>query len=775
MKIHSIYHLNFPKKNTIDLVFKGLDTYADVYLNDSLILKADNMFIEWKIDAKPFLNTQNNKLKIYFHSPIKIDLPKWEKLPYQYPASNDQSENGGIFDRKVSVFARKAGYHYGWDWGPRLVTSGIWRPVFLEGWDNAKIENVFFEQTSVTKKEAKINTQIEILSNTNSTKAEIIKDKESGKIYASKNISLNKGTNTIHLPFNIKNPELWWSNGLGKAHLYQFETTVLLGKQKIDDDVSKIGIRSLKVINKPDKDGESLYFELNGVPVFAKGANYIPSDSFLPRISDEIYRKDIADAVNANMNMLRVWGGGIYAEPIFYELCDENGILVWQDFMFACSMYPADEGFLENVKKEAEYNIKRLRNHPSVAIWCGNNEISEAWFGWGWKQEIEKQNPDFAKLMWKQYEDLFYKLLPEMVSKYDPQKTYRPSSPFSRNEGRAEPNKGDSHYWSVWHGKEPISKYNEYRSRFFSEYGFQSFPEFETVKLYAPEKEDWKITSELMMSHQRGGTFANSLIEDYLSKNYKNPSDFQLFLLANQVLQGDAIKTAIEAHRRDMPYCMGSLFWQHNDSWPVASWSSRDYHGRWKAQHYFAKKAYADILVSPIQKDENLEIFLVSDRLKETKGNLQTIVKKMNGTPIFSTSEKIIVKANTSAVYSSPKISKVLKGNDRNDVFIQTIFIEESGKIYDNIYFLAAPKDLHFQPTNISKTIKTVQGGYEISVKASIYVRAVHFSLPDIKAEFEDNYFDLLPNTERKIFIKSNLNASEFNSKLRIESLNETY
>lgn len=372
------------------LVFKGLDTYADVYLNGKPLLNANNMFREWRCDVKGLLKDKQNHLEVYFHSPVKIDVPKWESLPYQYSTGPDQAENGGLFDKRISIWARKAGYHYGWDWGPRLVTSGIWRPVFLEVWNTARIDNVQLIQKNVTAKKAELSTVVEILSDGNIENARVILTAD-GKEYAVKNIKLKPGINTVCLDYVIPCPRLWWCNGLGEPYLYKFCTTVEIEGQKADAKLENIGLRSLKLISEKDKYGKSLYFELNGHKVFMKGANLVPCDNFLPRVTDSIYEKTVADARDVNMNMLRVWGGGIYEDDAFYKYCDKYGILVWQDFMFACSTYPADSAFLENVRQEAVYNVKRLRNHPCIAVWCGNNECQDIWFGWGGKKKMYEE------------------------------------------------------------------------------------------------------------------------------------------------------------------------------------------------------------------------------------------------------------------------------------------------------------------------------------------------------------------------------------------------
>jgi beta-mannosidase len=615
-------------KEHIELDFKGLDTYADVLLNDSCILKANNMFREWTVDVKSFLKEGDNVLRVCFRSPIREDLPKFDALHYPVEAGNDQSENGGVLDKKLSVFARKAGYHYGWDWGSRLVTSGIWRPVYLIAWDDARIENVHYAQESVTARQAKVKVHVELTAGKEGVATLQIKTGDVKDAWETQS-QVKKGLNLIEMDLVIHHPKRWWSNGLGEPHLYPFTATVSIDGQTVDSRTDRIGLRELKVIREKDASGQTFYFQLNGVNVFAKGSNYVPQDNFLPRVTAGRHEKTILDAVNANMNMLRVWGGGIYEDDCFYDLCDQYGILIWQDFMFACSVYPMNPEMLDNIRHEATDNVKRLRNHPCIALWCGNNENHTAWFNWGWMSKYSKLG--VLDEMRKDYKDLFHGVLPEVVATCDPTAFYWPSSPYAGDpdtpaeSGKANWNpNGDGHYWGVWHGKDSIANFNLIRARFFSEYGFQSFPEYQSVLQYAPETRDHDIFSEVMMAHQRGGSKANALIEWYLLNEYRKPKDFPNFLYMGQLLQGDAIKTAIEAHRRDMPYCMGSLFWQHNDCWPVASWSSRDFYGRWKAQHYFAKKAYDNILVSPLANDHTLQVYIVSDYTRTMKGTLHT-------------------------------------------------------------------------------------------------------------------------------------------------------
>lgn len=755
-----------------ELTFYGLDTYADVYLNDSLILKADNMFRTWQVDVSRLTRAGKNYLSIRFHSPIKVDMPKWEAHPHEYPGGNDQSENGGLLDRQLAPFARKAGYHYGWDWGPRIVTMGIWRPVVFTSWDDCIIRDVFVEQQEVTRKRAVIKHHVTIEADRDVTTTITVVDSASQRRLANKTVTLHAGTNTVTLPYSINNPQLWWSNGLGKPNLYTLQTKV--GEASVS---TKTGLRSIKLHRIPDADGkgESFYFTLNGEKVFMKGANYIPCDIFLPRVTDSVYRRTIADAVDVNMNMLRVWGGGIYEDDRFYELCDENGIFIWQDFMFACSLYPADEAFLKSVRHEAIDNVKRLRNHPCIALWCGNNECQDAWFGWGWKGQAERKDQALAARLWKEYQDLFFKTLAEVVTEYAPQTHYHPSSPSFNETGKSEFTRGDYHYWEVWHARKPISEYNKVRARFFSEYGMQSFPELNSVRRFAPNPKDWNIASDVMMAHQRGGAHANSLIESYLDTEYGCPQSFDTLLYVGQLMQGDAMKTAVEAHRRDKGYCWGTLLWQINDCWPVASWSTRDYYGRWKAAHYMMHDAMADVLVSPIMKeDKTLSVYVVNDRLSPVSGQL-TVEVWTSEKKVKSEKLKIKVAANSAAdVWKKPAAQLLSEaGVTANEAIIHAE-LHLNGSSYANNYILVYPKDLKLQPSHVQAKVAGASLGsqplsYNIQLKTDRYARGIFLSLDgDDDHHFSENYFDLLPDETRTVTVATNLPEAEIQRRMKV-------
>jgi beta-mannosidase len=739
------------RHNKIIILFKGLDTYAKISLNGNSLLETDNMFREWVAEIKPFLREGTNTLEIEFESPVNKGLNALEELGFGLPASNDQSEMGGLGQKKVSVFSRKAPYHFGWDWGPRFVTSGIWRPIELIMFDDAMIDNVFYKQTIVDESEAKIDAVFDISATKPGNYRLLVYSDGSKKSITEASVELEEGLNSLTIPFSIKRPELWWPNGMGKQHRYNFKAELAFNNTIIDSLSHKIGIRSIELIQEPDSLGKSFCFQVNGKRIFAKGANYIPNDNFLTRVTSEKYENLLLSAKESNMNMLRVWGGGIYEEDLFYDLCDEYGILVWQDFMFACSMYPGDDKFLDNVAQEVIDNVKRLRNHASIALWCGNNEIDAAWCegdmncGWGWKQQY---TPEQRKTIWKSYDTLFHSIIPDLIDAYDQTRAYWPSSPTADWGVHAtySTTSGDMHYWGVWHGNEPFSAFYTTKSRFMSEYGFQSFPDFESVmKFTSPE--DWNIESKVMRSHQRSG-YGNSRIIDYMKKLYPVPDDFENVLYVSQVMQAEAIKAAILAHRANKPYTMGSLYWQLNDCWPVASWSSIDYYGKWKALQYFAKKAFAPVSISFSPDSGDVRIFLNSDlpktriveviyKMLDFEGNV--LSQRSLKTRIYPTHSNEILKI-------SPAIqNKVI---DIKSILLQVTVMENGKHLASDNYFFADPKDLKLTAASLTTKLKQKNRKLEVTLSSDKLIKNLFLSVKDFPGHFSDNYFDLLPGEQ---------------------------
>ena len=565
------------KFNQQELIFNGLDTYATVYLNGKEILQAENMFREWKVDAKQFIKQGDNELKVVFQSPIKYNKKKVKKYPYQLPSGNESAD----IKPKVASFTRKAAYHFGWDWGPRFVTCGIWKPVVFRVWKEAIIENINVYTDSITQKGAHLRAQFDAyVEESGSYDFRIGEHKTS--------LLLAKGFNEVGTEFIVEDPTLWWCNGHGDPYLYNEEVVIWKDSELLDRKDITYGIRTIELVNEPDSTGTSFFFKLNGEPIFVQGANYIPQDMFLPRVSNERYEKLIDQVASANMNMIRVWGGGIYEKDIFYNLCDENGILVWQDFMFAGSLYPDDNSFFRNIEEEGIQNVKRLSGHPCLALWCGNNEIEVAWKNWGWQKQYKYSEED-SIIIWANYKNFFHYVLPEIVDAYT-NLDYTPTSPLS-NWGTPENfNHSSMHYWGVWHGREPFENFEKNVGRFMVEYGFQSFPDLRTLKKVISNN-NLNLESLVMKNRQKSYIGNNQILEQ-INNHFSEPTSFENFIELSQKTQAKAMKIAIQAHMKKAPHCMGTMFWQLNDCWPGPSWSVIDYYGNEKQAYDVVKIEY---------------------------------------------------------------------------------------------------------------------------------------------------------------------------------------
>jgi len=749
---------NIFNKKHIDIKFEGLDTYAKVYLNDSLIITANNMFRTWKADVKRFLKKDSNLLYIYFESAEKKGVAMASKMPYKLPG-----------DEKV--FTRKAQYQYGWDWGPRLITCGIWKNVVLTGWQNCKLEDVHIIQDSVNEKTAYITAKLLIRSDDKSNIQLIIKDKESGKILSKQDIENVKEQNSVTGRFQIENPQLWWCNGIGDAHLYHLIVLLNGNNFSLSREIT-LGLRKLEIVRDNDNAGSSFFVKLNDVPVFIKGANYIPPDNFMPRVDSAKYEKLIDNAVKSNMNMLRVWGGGNYENDYFYDLCDKNGLLIWQDFMFACAMYPASQDFIQNAGQEVIEQVCRLRDHPSIAFWCGNNESDEGWKNWGWQKKYAYSATDSAKI-WNDYLKIFHGLIPGIIRKYDGKRFYLPTSPLLGWGDKESLVRGDSHYWGVWWGMEPFSIYKSKIGRFMSEYGFQAIPNISTIKSFA-KSQDLNISSDVMKAHQKQPS-GYETIEKYLSREYKHPANFESYVYVSQLLQAYGIKTAIEAHRCAKPYCMGTLYWQFNDCWPVVSWSGMDNQFRWKALQYFVRDLYKDILVSAEEKNDSIYIHVVNDRKENVKGGMKLKLMDFSGKALWEKPVLFPMKPLSSGVYYKIAKKDLIQGFDTAEVFLYTIYKTSEEAEYKNICYFARPSSLKLSKPNITKSIKTFNGLDFISLTTDVLAKNVYLSVDNGEAEFENNYFDLIPGKEVFVKVTSGLKKEEIIKKLKIISLVDTY
>lgn len=749
-----------------ELVFEGIDTYATVFVNGHKVLRADNMFRTWRVDVKGFLHEGQNEIRVAFDSVFKIDIPKYLAAPYKLQAwpNNDQS------DVWISLYARKAGYNYGWDWGPRLITAGIWKPVYLDCWSDIRLKPSQIVTNKADIRKASMKAFVELESD-NATEATVEILSEGKTLYkAVKSIAV--GANLFECPFNVLKPALWWTKALGGQKIYDFDIKVTAaGTTAIRTE--RTGIRTVEVVREKDARGRSFYVRLNGVAVFMKGADWVPMDNFPARISREKYTSAINDAVRANMNMLRVWGGGFYESDDFYDACDRAGILVWQDMAFACGMFPSDNAYLESVKAEVRDNVSRLRNHPSLALWCGNNENEISYFEWGWKRTITaEQRREYESSLHR----LFYEVIPATISSVDAGRYYHPGSPSTGFNGIPY-GEGDAHYWGVWKGAwvEDYLK-PENIARFMSEYGFQSYPDMRTIESFAPKDQQY-VGSNVMIAHQkahddntRDPNFGDNMMKKYMEHYYRIPDSFPDYVYLGHFQQAEAVKVAMEAHRRAKPYCMGTLFWQLNDCWPVASWASVDYNGRWKPLQYYARRAYADILVSPYPKEPSkaVGIRVVSDLRKATSAELEIKVMDFNGNVRLSRTITVSIAADSSADVAEVPLSDVPE-----DCFIELRLRAGGLLLSENQFFPEYPNRYSYMPAAPSVIAEDTIGGVVLRISSKTLIRGLMLDTGSDEDVFEDNCLTIVPGYEYIVNVMTRKDARAFLAKLRYRSLND--
>ena len=763
----------------VDLVFEGLDTFAEVFLNEQQILTTDNMFRRWRVAARPLLKIGPNTLRIAFHSPITSMIPKVKALPYILPSVSTANE-GNEEDVATAPYTRKAPYQYGWDWGPRYVTIGIWKPVRLEAWDSARIENLHIHQLQVTRDTAELAVEVEIDSSHPQTATVTLSgDAADGgvlKTVASQSVQLDSGINHVAVPFRIAAPKLWYPAGYGPQNRYSFSASVKAGKTVIAQTEIKTGLRSVELRRVPDQWGKSFTFVVNGIPIFAKGANAIPFDSFPGRVTPARYREILQAARGANMNMVREWGGGIYESDDFYEICDELGLMVWQEFIFGGDMVPGDPEFQQNVREEATQQVKRLRDHPSIVLWCGNNEIEAGWLAWAdrliFKESI---TPPQRERVWQDYLVLFHDILKGVAEEYATPVPYWPSSPSADFEAPpSSSDNGDMHFWGVWHNLEPVENYNLQDPRFMSEFGFQSFPEMRTIASFAGQN-DLTIDSTVMKSHQKnhGG---NERILTYMLREYPEPRDFPSFVYVSQIQQAEAIKVGAEHLRRNRPRTMGALFWQLNDCWPVASWSSIDYFGRWKALQYYARRFYADLLISPFAHDGAIDVYVVSDKLQPTNARIRTRLLDFDGKVLMEKTQDIQVPAQSSAVYFSVSENDALGSASADRTFMVLDLLVDGKTASRNELFFDRTRNLQLPPKPpIQSSIAGSANGYILTLRSPVLARDVYLAFGDLDVTPSDNYFDLLPGEEVIVHLRSAAALAQLQQSLKVTSLTDAF
>ena len=752
----------FLQQEHILLRCEGLDTFARITVNSQKVAETENMFRTYEFDIKKLLITGKNTIEIRFGSTIPY-IKKREKECHLAAWKGPHDVEGGNWVRKEPC-------NYGWDWGPCLVTCGIWRSISLVGFNTARITGVYAGQKHLRNGSVKLEIPVDVSPAVNAVaNIEISLDEE---VVAEGKVSIQGGGGRVSL--TIEEPQLWWPNGMGAQPLYNVSVS-LLDKDDNDQDkaVKKIGLRTLKLQRKKDRWGETFQFAVNGVPFFAKGANWIPADTFATNITRDDYTDLLHSTADANMNMLRIWGGGIYEPDIFYDLCDELGICIWQDFMFACATYPAfDEEFLANVLAEVADNVKRLRHHPCIAIWCGNNEIEQGLVGEEW---------DDRQMSWADYSRLFDELIPRVVRENDPERDYWPASPHSPYGDRQNFNNtqwGDVHLWGVWHGKQPFEWYRTCRHRFISEFGFQSFPEPETVYNYT-KPEDRNITSYVVEHHQRS-PIGNTTIMTYLLDWFRLPTDFGMTLWLSQILQGMSMKYAIEHWRRNMPRTMGALYWQLNDCWPVASWSSIDYHHRWKALHYMAKRFFATVMVSSVENTgrNTVEIHITSDLLEAGSGELSWQVTDVAGKILLEGKEPVqVLPGKSRRVKTLPLNHPLRKYGSRNIMVWLELAVDNEVVSRDFVTF-TRPKHFELRDPGIKMKVKRGKtGGVTVTLASSAPALWTWLELPGIEARFSDNFFHLRPGkpVEVAVLTEIPLSIAELQKSLIVHSLIDTY
>ncbi len=718
------------------LQFDGIDTLSDIYVNNIYIGSTDNMFRTYRFDVKDKLTCGDNKLKISIKSPIKYINKEYEKRPI-YGVDTTMAGYPHI---------RKAHCMFGWDWGPQLPDLGIWRNVWLIAADTARLDSIYIEQSfseNYTALTLTVSAEIENYDN-----SEVTADAESilsdGRIL--------KGVLTSgKAVFKLANPDLWYPRGYGNQPLNTVTVRLYKGTALLDEITEKVGFRTLTV-HKNDEKG-TFCFNCNGLDIFAMGANYIPQDQIFPYITKSRIREFFRHCVNANYNTIRIWGGGYYPDDEFLNECDRLGIIIWEDFMFACSAYKLTEKLEATIRAEIEDNIKRMRNHAALALWCGNNEIESMWEGWGIPEDKEAQ-ADYVRL--------FEEIIPEAVKRLDPQRYYWPSSPSSGGnqygsdgvfKGSSDNHRGDQHYWDIWHNFKPLTEFRKYLYPFCSEYGFESVPNIKTVRTFA-EESDLNLCGPVMEAHQKC-VAGNEKLLYYIAQMCRYPYSFEKLIYASQLVQSDSIRSNVEHMRRNRGKCMGSLYWQVNDSNPVISWSSLDYYNRPKALHYAAKRFYAPVLLSCLEEDTSAVILNVSnEKVKSFNGEIKWKLRNVEAEILTEGKIDISVPALSAKNAAALNFSDYfLTEQDRRTKYLEYSLWENGKNISQGTTIFVRPKTFCFVDPEIDVHVDEKYDRFEITLAAKSFAKSVCLDLSSADCIFSDNWFDINGNEAVRIIV----------------------
>ena len=724
----------------VELTFQGLDTICRISLNGVTLDRVKNMHRAYTYDVKELLRPGKNTLRLEFASPTRYFAERHAK---HYLYTNDGDTIPG------AAHLRKALYQSGWDWGPALPDMGIYRPVTLEGYDVDRIGDVAVRQHH--REDGSVEVEVSVAGKRGADTV----------CYASmdgKRVELTGGTGRIV----VENPRLWWVRGYGEQNLYDLDIEMTAGGRVIDRCRKEIGLRTLTVstAKDPDGGGSEFCFVNNGVKIFSMGANYIPQDNLLSRVTPERLDEMMVQCLDGNFNTLRVWGGGYYPDDYFFQLCDRNGILVWLDFMVACANVYMTEEFERECAAEAEGVLKRLHHHASLGLFCGNNEMEEM---------IANQGKGESLLVRNDYVRLYEHVLPELCERYAPQTFYWPSSPSSGG-GFDEPGnfaRGDTHYWEVWHGGVPFTTYRKKSFRFCSEYGFESFPSMKTIRTFCEEK-DMNCFSRVMEDHQKckGG---NGKILRYLADNYLYPSSFEDLVYLSQLLQADAIKYGVEHFRRQRGYCMGSIYWQFNDCWPVASWSSVDSLGRYKALHYAAKKFYAPVAMGLFLENGRLAVNISNETMADFRGHIQLSLCRSDLTVLDQVRAEAAVEALTARDVFTYKVPE----SDPYETYLYVDLYDGAGNFLMRQTELLVPaKHFSWLPPHLDFQFTDAEGGVEIAVTSDVFTKGVAIDFDTFDCVLSDNFFDLTDGQPYRVTARTDRSAAQLRDHLLYKTVN---